>query len=45
MINAANVIGLNPKDCQNSAEEARVVAEINARRTIEAAHAVHREGV
>jgi hypothetical protein len=27
MINAANVIGLNPKDWQNSAEEARVVAE------------------
>jgi hypothetical protein len=27
MINAANVIGLNPKDWQNSAEETRVVAE------------------
>ena len=27
MINAANVIGLNPKVWQNSAEEARVVAE------------------
>jgi hypothetical protein len=27
MINAANVIGLNPKDRQNSAEETRVVAE------------------
>ena len=27
MMNAANVIGLNPKDWQNSAEEARVVAE------------------
>ena len=27
MMNAANVIGLNPKDWQNSAEDARVVAE------------------
>jgi hypothetical protein len=27
MINPANVIGLNPKDWQNSAEETRVVAE------------------
>jgi hypothetical protein len=27
MINAANVVGLNPKDWQNIAEDARVVAE------------------
>jgi hypothetical protein len=27
MINVANMIGLNPKDWQNSAEETRVVAE------------------
>jgi hypothetical protein len=27
MINAANVVGLNPKDWRNRAEEARVVAE------------------
>ena len=28
MINAANVVGLNPKHWQNIAEEARVVAEL-----------------
>jgi hypothetical protein len=27
MINAANVVGLNPKDWRNRAEESRVVAE------------------